>query len=257
MMPSVTLTAIPDLPDFKPGDDLAKAVGNALVAAGFAPQDGDILCVAQKVFSKVEGCIVKLATVKPSQSAQDYATQLNKDARKVEVILGQSSRVLRAFKHEDQNEGTMICRHKLGFTSANAGVDESNLDEPGTVMTLPADPDASAQELADALGARFSVQIGVVMTDTFGRPWRLGQVNVAIGLANVPATMRLEGEADGWGRPLTVTEPALADELSAAAGLVMAKSAKTPVVLVRGLRWHRTVSSAVQLVRAEKEDMFT
>lgn len=257
MTRSITLTALPDLPDFKPGDDLASAISNAMLGSGLEPREGDILCVAQKVFSKVENCIVNLATVTPSRAALDYAAQLNKDPRKVEVILMQTARVLRAFKHNGQNEGTIICRHKLGFTSANAGVDESNLDDPNTVMTLPPNPDSSARSLAETLSQRFGIQIGVVMTDTFGRPWRLGQVNVAIGLANVPATMRLEGEADAWGRPLTVTEPALADELAAAAGLVMDKSAKTPVIIVRGLNWPKTESSARQLVRAEKEDMFT
>lgn len=246
--------ALADLPDFRAGDDLAGAIGDAL--APFEPVDGDILCVAQKVFSKVEGCITPLAPVAPSQEAQDYADRLNKDPRKVEVILSQSKKVVRAFKHPHADEGTMICQHRLGFISANAGVDESNFEEDDAVMTLPADPDASAKSLSDQLSRRYGARIGVVMTDTFGRPWRVGQVNVAIGLACVPATVRLEGDLDAWGRPLTVTEPALGDELAAAAGLVMGKSAKTPAILVRGLAWQPAESSAQHLIRQEKEDMF-
>ncbi|MEM9709508.1 MAG: coenzyme F420-0:L-glutamate ligase [Pseudomonadota bacterium] len=255
-MTPVTLAAIAELPDFQPGDDLARAIGDGLVASGHGMEPGDILCVAQKVFSKVEDCFVALDGVTPSDAAEAYAQDLGKDARKVEVVLRQSKRVVRAFRHPGQAEGTMICEHRLGFISANAGVDESNLDRPGTVLTLPVAPDASAAALADALSARFGGPIGVVMTDTFGRPWRLGQVNVAIGLAGVPATLRLDGEADGYGRTLSVTEPALADELAAAAGLVMGKAAKTPVVLVRGLEWTPGPASAQDLLRKKDEDMF-
>jgi coenzyme F420-0:L-glutamate ligase/coenzyme F420-1:gamma-L-glutamate ligase len=254
MTAQVQLTPLLGLPDFRAGDDLARAIGDSF--APHAPQSGDILCVAQKVFSKVEGCIIALSDVAPGAEAQRYARDLNKDPRKVEVILGESRRVVKAWKHAHAREGTMICQHRLGFTSANAAVDESNFEESDAVMVLPRDPDASARALADALTDRFGARIGVVMTDTFGRPWRLGQVNVAIGLAGVPATLRLEGELDAWGRPMTVTEPALADELAAAAGLVMGKSAKTPAILVRGLDWPASDASAGDLIRQEKEDMF-
>lgn len=253
---TVTLMAIADLPDFRAGDDLAGAIADGILAGGDTLQDKDVLCVAQKVFSKVEGCIIPLASVTPSNEALDYAERLNKDPRKVEVVLSQSAKVVRAFKHDSQTEGTMICQHHLGFISANAGVDESNFEEDDAVMTLPPDPDASARALGDALSDRFNAEIGVVMTDTFGRPWRLGQVNVAIGLSETPATIRHEGDIDAWGRPLSVTEPAFADELAAASGLVMGKADKTPVVLVRGLEWEPTRSSARDLIRQEKEDMF-
>lgn len=256
MTPTVTLTAIPDLPDVRAGDDLGRLIGDGLAQGGLGLEDGDILCVAQKVFSKAEGCIVALAGVTPSQTALDYANRLNKDARKVEVILSQSARVVRAFRHPGQSVGVMICQHRLGFISANAGVDESNMAEPDAVMTLPADPDASAVRLRDTLSARFGARIGVVMTDTFGRPWRLGQVNVAIGLAHVPATIRAQGQADAWGRTLAVTEPAFADELAAASGLVMGKAAKTPAILVRGLDWASTDTRAGDLIRNRDEDMF-
>ena len=255
-MMSLTISAIPNVPDIVNGDDLAAITGDCLLAAGVPPEEGDILCVAQKVFSKAEGCIIPLSSVTPSPEAERYARELNKDARKVEVVLRESSEVVRAFRHPGQEQGTIICRHRLGFISANAAVDESNFEETDAVMTLPPDPDASVARLQDALKARFGVEIGVVMTDTFGRPWRIGQVNVAIGLSGVPATLREQGNADAWGRVMKVTEAAFADEIAAASGLVVRKAAKTPIVLFRGLDWTPTTSSAQDLLRGKKEDMF-
>ena len=255
-MMSVTISAIPNVPDIAKGDDLAAITGDCLLAAGVAPEEGDILCVAQKVFSKAEGCIYPLDSIAPSPEALRYAEELGKDARKVEVVLRESSEVVRAFRHPGQAEGTMICRHRLGFISANAAVDESNLAERDAVMTLPPDPDASVAAMQDALRARFGCRIGVVMTDTFGRPWRIAQVNVAIGLAGVPATIREQGNEDAWGRVMKVTESAFADELAAASGLVVRKAAKTPIVLFRGLDWAMGESGAKDLLRGTKEDMF-
>lgn len=253
-MHQVSLSAIPGLPDIQPGDDLAKIIGDVLETHGV--QDGDILCIAHKIISKSEGDVIKLTDVTPSEEAQDYAQQLNKDPAKVEVVLQQSNRVVRAFKRPAQNEGTMICEHRLGFISANAAVDESNSDE-GTVITLPKDPDASARRLGHALEERFGLRIGIVITDTFGRPWRLGQVNVAIGLHRVPAKTSDIGGTDAWGRDLSVTEPALSDELAAASGLVIAKAAKTPLVLCRGVNWTTDEeTTARKILRASSEDMF-
>ncbi|MEM6941240.1 MAG: coenzyme F420-0:L-glutamate ligase [Pseudomonadota bacterium] len=255
MTPGVTLKAIPGVPDIAPGDNLAQILGDCLEASG-GVMPGDILCVAHKIVSKAEGNVIDLSSVAPSPEAQDYARDLGKDPAKVEIVLRQSTRVVRAFKRPDQNEGTMICEHRLGFISANAAVDESNSDA-GTVITLPDDPDASAARLGRALEARFGVPLGVVITDTFGRPWRLGQVNVAIGLYRVPAKTSDVGKADAWGRALSVTEPALSDEVAAASGLVITKAGKTPLVLCRGVAWqgHET-SSARDILRAPKEDMF-
>ncbi|WPY94390.1 coenzyme F420-0:L-glutamate ligase [Limimaricola variabilis] len=253
---SVSLTAIPGIPDIRNGDDLAAIIGDRLDAADLGLRHGDILCVAQKIFSKAEGCIIPLDTVTPSEEALRYAEELNKDARKVEVVLRESTRVVRSFRRPDQNEGTMICEHRLGFISANAAVDESNFGEESAVMVLPPDPDASCAALREALKARFGAEIGVVMTDTFGRPWRLGQVNVAIGLSKVPATIREQGNTDAWGRPLQVTEPALADEIAAASGLVVRKDGKTPAVLLRGLDWTPAESRGADILRKKQEDMF-
>ncbi|WP_316860881.1 coenzyme F420-0:L-glutamate ligase [uncultured Cohaesibacter sp.] len=256
MMTNLAITAIPNVPDIEHGDDLARIIGDCLLACDLAPQEGDILCVAQKVFSKAEGCIIPLSSVTPSEEALRYADELNKDARKIEVVLRESTEVVRAFRHPGKESGTMICRHRLGFISANAAVDESNFEQDEAVMTLPPDPDKSARDMQLALEARFGCRVGVVMTDTFGRPWRIGQVNVAIGLSDVPATLKDHDKVDAWGRPMMVTEAAFADELAAASGLVVRKAAKTPVVLFRGLDWAPTQSSARDLLRVQKEDMF-
>lgn len=248
--------AIPGIPDIAPGDDLDTILGDALSACG-GVTEGDVLAIAHKVVSKAEGAIVDLGAVQPSDEARRIATELNKRPEKVEVILGQSKRILRAFKRPEQNEGTLICEHRLGFISANAAVDESNTENTDTVITLPADPDASARRIGHALEDRFGVRLGIVVTDTFGRPWRLGQVNVAIGLHRVPARRSEIGGTDAWGRPLLVTEPAFADEIAAASGLVIAKAAKTPLVRFRGLDWDPSeTTSARDMLRASEEDQF-
>lgn len=256
MTGEVRLSAIPGVPDIRPGNDLARIIGDAIAASG-GLEDGDIVCVAHKIVSKAEGKVIDLASVAPSPEAERLARELNKNPAKVEVVLGEAARIVRAFKRPEQNEGTLICEHRLGFISANAAVDESNLEGSDSVLTLPQDPDASAARLGEALEARFGVTLGVVITDTFGRPWRLGQVNVAIGLYRVPAMTSDIGGVDAWGRPLSVTEPAFSDELAAASGLVISKAAKTPVVLFRGLDWvPATHTSARDILRESKEDMF-
>jgi len=248
------LTPVLGIPDIEPGDDLAAIIGDALADIGLMA--GDIITSAHKIFSKAEGQVVALADVVPSAEAQRYAADLGKDPRKVEVILRESARVVRTFRHAHQNEGVMICQHRLGFISANAAVDESNTGTDETVILLPKDPDASARKLRDALQARFGVRVGVVITDTFGRPWRLGQVNVAIGLAGVPATVHEGGNADAYGRPLAVTEPAFADEIASASGLVVAKAARMPVVRFRGLEWQTSTDKAADILRPSKENVF-
>ncbi len=256
-MRSAEIIAVPNIPEIVAGDDLGALIGNALEEADLSLRDGDVLSLAHKVVSKAEGQVRRLRDIMPSAEAQRYAEELSKDARKVQAVLDESIRVVRAFKHENATEGTMICEHRLGFISANAAVDESNTGDEGEVIMLPEDPDASAMRLRDALRARFGAAVGVVVTDTFGRPWRLGQVNVAIGLAGVPARINEAGGLDARGRPLRVTEPAFADEIAAASGLVIGKAAQTPVVLFRGLDWAQTPhTSGRDLIRASKEDVF-
>ena len=256
MQGSVSISPIYGVPDINVGDDLAIIIGDCLEKSFNEVIDGDIICIAHKIFSKAEGNIYDLKDVSPSEEAIGFAKKLNKDPRKVEVILNQSTRVIRAFKREDQNEGVMICEHRLGFISANAAVDESNVSGTEKVITLPDNPDLSSRNLQIELQNRFKVRLGVVMTDTFGRPWRLGQVNVAVGLAGVPATKKEQGNLDAWGKELFVTEPAFADEITAASGLFIKKASKTPIVLFRGLEWNHHDSHGSDLLRKQEEDMF-
>lgn len=256
-MSAAEVIAIQNLPEIRVGNDLAAHIADAISAQGLALRDGDLVTIAHKVVSKAEGQVVRLSSVTPGDDALAYGEQLSKDPRKVQVVLDESTRVVRAFKHPHANEGTMICEHRLGFISANAAVDESNTGDEGEVILLPRDPDASARSIRTALQARFGATLGVVITDTFGRPWRLGQVNVAIGLAGVPATVNEAGGPDARGRELKVTEPAFADELAAASGLVIGKAAQTPVVLFRGLDWQMDENArAGDLLRARTEDVF-
>ena len=256
MNPKVSIFALENFPEIKKGDDLCKIIINCISESKINLNDGDVICIAQKVVSKAEGCIYNLDDMQPSEEAITLSKKLNKDPRKIEIILKESKNVIRAFKHKDQNEGVIICEHKLGFISANAAVDESNTGESNTVITLPKDPDLSAKKISDYIFAKLHVNVGIVITDTFGRPWRLGQVNVAIGLNKVPATIDEKGKSDISGRSLKVTEPAFADEIAAASGLVIKKDSKTPVVILQGLIWKQTDSKSKDLIRKVEEDMF-
>lgn len=252
----IAIQTVAGIPDIVPGDDLAQILIETLSRRGQSLRDGDILVIAHKVISKAEGQVVALAEITPSAEAEELGRQVNKDPRKVEAILRESTRVVRAVKRPEQDEGTLIAEHRLGFICANAAVDESNVGAEDTIILLPKDPDHSARRLCERLEAAFGVRLGIVVTDTFGRPWRMGLVNVAIGLARVPARIDMVGERDAFGRVLSVTMPALADELAAASGLVMGKSDKTPVVLFRGIDWHPCDSSANELIRPQQEDLF-
>jgi coenzyme F420-0:L-glutamate ligase / coenzyme F420-1:gamma-L-glutamate ligase len=253
---SISMQVLPGIPDIAPGDDLAALLLESIERAALVLQDGDILVIAHKVVSKAEGQVRRLADVQPGAKARELGLELNKDPRKVEVILGESSRVVRALKRPGQLEGTLIAEHRLGFICANAAVDESNVGAEETVILLPEDPDRSAREICALLERASGVRLGVVITDTFGRPWRMGLVNVAVGLAKVPRQIDLVGERDAFGRELSVTVPALADELAAASGLLMSKDGKTPAILFRGIDWTPDNSSARDLVRPPQEDLF-
>jgi coenzyme F420-0:L-glutamate ligase/coenzyme F420-1:gamma-L-glutamate ligase len=256
MQNSVTIQTIDGIGDIQPGDDLAQILISAMDNTEVGLEDGDILVIAQKVVSKAEDRFVPLKDVTPSAEALDLANKVNKDPRKIEVILAESKQVVRAVKHAGHSEGIVITEHNLGFICANAAVDESNIDQIDTLLLLPVDPDASARALRDRLEVAYGVRVGVVITDTFGRPWRMGLVNVAIGLAGVPAKVNLAGEKDAFGRLLAVTAPALADELAAASGLLMTKDGKKPALIFKGVNWISEVSSALDLVRPLKEDLF-
>ncbi len=214
-MPNPTrliLTAVPDIPLVRPGDDLARLLADRLTAAALSPQDGDVLVLAQKIVSKAEGRLVPLATVTPSPRAVALAAEVGKDPRLVEIILSESVRVVR------HRPNLLIMEHRLGFVMANAGVDHSNLAAPGApeqVLLLPENPDASAAALRTALMARFGVSLAVVITDSFGRAWRRGSAGIAIGAAGLPALVDLRGTPDLFGRTLEVTLVGLADEIAA------------------------------------------
>ena len=256
MPEAIEMFRLEGLPDFAPGDDVADAIITLLDEQKKALQQGDILVIAHKVISKSEGAIRFLQDVEPGSDAIELARTVNKDPRKVQVVLDQSTRIVRAVSHAGHKEGVLIAEHKLGHVCANAAVDESNADQEGMLITLPDDPDSSARQIADKLNQHYGITTGVVISDTFGRPWRLGQTNVAIGVASIPALMVMEGETDAYGRPLTVTAPAFADELAGASGLLMEKSAATPVIIFRGLHWTPCDSSSRDLIRSAKEDLF-
>ncbi len=250
MIQQLILTAVPNIPHIQPGDDLGLLLKKALRAAEITLQSGDVLVIAQKIVSKAEDRFVSLADVIPGQRAQTVAARTDKDPRLVELILRESTAISR------MKSGVLIVRHRLGFTSANAGIDRSNVgpvsaDE--TVLLLPVDPDASAAKLRADLGGK----IGVVISDSHGRPFRLGTVGVAIGAAGIPALWDRRGEPDLYGYELQHTDVGIADELAAAAGLLMGQGSEgLPVVLVRGLALPDVNGRAADLVRPPELDMY-
>lgn len=254
-MPPVALSlhALSGLPLIEPGDDLAGLIAQALREAGLGLEGGDILVVTQKVVSKVDGLYVDLDKVVPSPKARELAEKLGKDARHVETVLAESDEIVKVGPH------VIVTAHKLGFVMANAGIDESNIEHGpgGRVLLLPRDPDASAAALKQRLDAAFGVSCGVIINDSFGRPWRNGVVGVAIGAAGVPALVDRVGAEDLFGRKLKVTEIAVADELASAASLLMGQANEgLPVILVRGFRLPAPARPAASLVRSRDRDMF-
>ncbi len=242
---SCELTAIADFPLVQPGDDLVEMIGR------FPLQDDDILMVAQKIVSKSEGRMVALASVKPSTEARQLATRVEKDPRLVELILAESAEIVRA------SPGLLIVRHRLGFTLANAGIDASNVAEEEHVLLLPEAPDASARRLRNGIKETTEKDVGVIITDSWGRPWRMGTVGFAIGVAGLPAVIDLCGQPDLNGRELLATTIGIGDELAAAASLLMGQADEaTPVIVVRGLSLPSTPGSANELVRPHDSDAF-
>jgi coenzyme F420-0:L-glutamate ligase/coenzyme F420-1:gamma-L-glutamate ligase len=233
------------------GADLGGVLSAAITRCGLEIKPHDLLVVAQKVVSKAEDRFVDMRGVKPSARALELALTTGKDARLVELILRESSEVLRV------RANVLIVRHRLGYVLAQAGIDRSNVPGDERVLLLPVDPDASATSLRDALRAHSGVDVGVVITDSFGRPWRLGTTNVAIGAAGVPALWDRRGERDRTGRALESTLVAWADAIAGAAGLLMGEAAEgVPAVLVRGLACTAAPNPARSLVRPLDEDLF-
>lgn len=241
--------ALPGLPEIGAGDDLAAL----LHAAAPDLQRGDVLVVAHKVVSKAEGRLVALADVEPGERACALAAEHGKDPRVIEVILGESTEIVRA------RPGVLICRTRHGFVCANAGVDASNAANAGELVLLPRDPDGSARALRRRLRELAGVAPAVLVTDSFGRAWRIGQCDIAIGAAGLAAVDDWRGRHDAGGHELTATIVAVADEAAAAADLVRRKDSREPAVLIRGLERHVTDDDgpgAAALVRARSEDLF-
>lgn len=245
----IAATALPGLPEIRPGDDLAGLLAAAAPDLG----DADVLVVAHKVVSKAEGRVVALAAVEAGERALALAAEHGKDPRVVEVILGESSEIVRS------RPGVLICRTRHGFVCANAGVDASNAGAAGELVLLPLDPDASARALRRRLRTLTGAAPAVVVGDSFGRAWRVGQADIAIGVAGLAPVDDWRGRRDAAGRELSATIVAVADEAAAAADLARRKDSREPAVLLRGLEDHVIAADgpgAAALVRARSEDLF-
>jgi coenzyme F420-0:L-glutamate ligase/coenzyme F420-1:gamma-L-glutamate ligase len=243
------LFVVPGIPEIRKGENVSKVIARAARVAGIVLQDADVLIVAQKIISKAEGRVVSLPGIAPTPRALALAEELSGDARLIEVILRESRRIVRS-------ERVLIVETHHGFVCANAGVDHSNVPGRDCVTLLPKNPDRSTVRLAAALRKETGKRVAVIISDTFGRPWRLGLTNVAIGAAGVPALIDLRGTRDRHGRLLRASVVAVADELAAAGGLLMGKSAGTPVVVIRGYRYRFVRDRASRIVRSAKEDLF-
>jgi coenzyme F420-0:L-glutamate ligase/coenzyme F420-1:gamma-L-glutamate ligase len=246
---SIQLLPLTGLPEIHQGDDLAGEMFAAAQRSSRFFENGDILVIAQKIISKAEGRLTRLTEVTPSTRALELSVKLKKDPRLIEVILRESRRIVRS-------DPVLIVETHHGLVCANAGVDQSNIPGDDVVSLLPRDPDATARQLAASLRKLTRKRIAVIMSDTFGRPWRLGLTNVAIGAAGVPALVDLRGTRDRQGKLLHATILAVADELAAAAGLLMAKSGGIPAVIIRGYRYQPILDPAARIIRPAKEDLF-
>ncbi len=248
------LIALPGFPQVAGGDDLAALTAAALARGGLSLRAGDVLVFAQKIISKAEGRRIDLAAVVPGAKAIELAESVHKDARLVELILRESRRIVRFAKD------VLIVEHRLGLIMANAGIDQSNVADPAGgefALLLPEDPDASAARLRERLHALTGCEPGIIISDSFGRPWRVGTVGVAIGCAGFAATLDLRGEKDLFGRALRVTVVGHADEIASAASVLMGQGSEgRPVILVRGLAARAPQQPAAALMRPRQQDLF-
>jgi coenzyme F420-0:L-glutamate ligase / coenzyme F420-1:gamma-L-glutamate ligase len=245
----VEILPVVGLPEIRKGDDVVSCMLRCCRRGSLAFEQGDVLVIAQKIISKAEGRLLRLGSVKPSTRAIELAAKLHKDARLIEVILRESRRIVRA-------DHVLIVETHHGLVCANAGVDQSNVPGKDVVSLLPRDPDGSARRVGVELRKRTGKDVAVIISDTFGRPWRLGLTNVAIGAAGVPALIDLRGTRDRDGKPLHATMVAVADELAAAAGLVMEKDTGVPAAIIRGYRYRAVLDPASRIVRPAGEDLF-
>jgi coenzyme F420-0:L-glutamate ligase/coenzyme F420-1:gamma-L-glutamate ligase len=248
-----TAIAVPNIPIVRPGDDLAGLILAGLRSADLRLADGDVLVIAQKVVSKAEGRIVSLDGVTPSERARQVAQAVKKDARAVEVVLSDANEIIRV------HEGVLIVEQRRGFICANAGVDRSNVmpEDGDRVTLLPEDPDASARRIRDRLRQATGADVAVIINDSHGRPWRIGTVGVAIGVAGLGAVDDLRGRPDLFGYRLQHTEVGTADQIASAASLLMGQADEgRPVILLRGVPFTRREGSAGELLRPKEQDLF-
>jgi coenzyme F420-0:L-glutamate ligase/coenzyme F420-1:gamma-L-glutamate ligase len=246
----VTVVGIEGIPEVEPGSDLARLICEAAGRQGISFQDDDVITVTQKVVSKAEGRFVDLADVEPSPLALELATNWEKDPRHVEVVLRESKRIVR------MDHGVIICETRHGFVCANAGVDASNVPGNDRLLLLPLDPDASARRIRKGLMAMSGADVAVIISDTFGRPWRTGYTEVAIGVAGMLPIVDYVGMNDAQGRELRATWICVADELASTAELVTGKASQVPATLIRGYQVPKGEGSAVEMVRQAERDMF-
>ena len=252
----LTLAPLTGIPLIRQGDNLADLVLKAIQENNITLEDDDILVFAQKIVSKAEGRTVNLAMIAPTRRALELAAKTEKDARLVELILQESNEVLRT------RPGTIVVEHKLGFVCANAGIDHSNVAGSGNtteewVLLLPAEPDRSAETIRKEIVSKTGKQIAILIIDSHGRAWRNGTVGAAIGIAGLPGLQDLRGQADLFGFTLRITQVGVADELAAAASLVMGQAAEgTPIVHVRGFPYELREGSLKELIRPKEQDLF-
>ena len=246
-MRGLEVLAVEGIPEVRPGDDLADLIARA---AGQDLRAGDVVVVTHKIVSKAEGRLVDLRTVEPSTFAKGFAARYGKDPRQIEVVLRESRRTVR------MDRGIIISETHHGFVCANAGVDASNVPGKDVICLLPVEPDASAARLREALAARAGVELAVIVSDSFGRAWREGIANVAIGVAGMQPLADYRGETDPHGFPLAASVLATADELAAAAELVMGKTAGIPVAVVRGYAYERAAGTGRALIMPPERDFF-
>ncbi len=253
---SLILTPLPEIPLVQPGDNLVQIIQNSIEGTEIHPQDGDIFVLAQKIVSKAENRLVNLSGVAPSEEAGRVAAEVEKDPRFVELVLQESRSILR------KRENTLIVEHRLGFVCANAGIDHSNVmgidgKPEDWVLLLPKDPDASADNIRKGLEEIFHARLGVLIIDSHGRAWRMGIIGTAIGVSGLPALVDMRGKPDRFGYQLRITQIAAADELAAAASLVMGQAdERRPVVHVRGFPYALREANLSELIRPKDQDLF-
>lgn len=250
MQNEIRIIPITNIPEIKEGDNLADIIHEVTKKQKSPLEEHDILIITQKIVSKAEGRIVDLATIEPSEFAKTVAKQLNKDPRHCEIILHETSRIVR------MDKGVLICETHHGFICANAGVDASNIEQSNTVCLLPKNPDESAKRLKNELQKLTRENVAVIISDTWGRPWREGQVNMAIGSAGIDPLVDYRGQNDTHGYELQASIIAIADELAGAAELVMGKTDGVPVAIVRGYKYSNSNKDAKVLLRDKKMDLF-